>query len=73
MNNEINRTNSYGAEIFAGQIFSWEDIDRYQFDEDDSECQIISEFYGCGMCVIVECCRVIGVSPEHLLQRLNAM
>jgi quercetin dioxygenase-like cupin family protein len=42
MNNEINRTNSYGAEIFAGQIFSWEDIDRYQFDEDGSECQIIS-------------------------------
>ena len=42
MNNEISRKNPYGAEIFTRQIFSWDEIDRYGFDEDGSETQIIS-------------------------------
>ena len=42
MNNEISRKNPYGAEIFTRQIFSWDEIDRYGFDEDGSEAQIIS-------------------------------
>ena len=42
MNNEISRKNPYGVEIFTRQIFSWDKIDRYGFDEDGSETQIIS-------------------------------
>ena len=34
--------NTNGIEISSPQIFSWDEIDRYRFDEDDSEGQIIS-------------------------------
>ena len=34
--------NTNGTEIRSPQIFSWDEIDRYRFDEDDSEGQIIS-------------------------------
>ncbi len=42
MNNQNDGKNSNSTEIFPHQIFSWEDIDRYRFDEDCSETQIIS-------------------------------
>ncbi|MDP6391472.1 MAG: cupin domain-containing protein, partial [Arenicellales bacterium] len=34
--------NEYGAEVFAGQIFSWDDFDRIRFDEDQAEAQLIT-------------------------------
>mgnify|MGYP002525332718 FL=1 len=34
--------NTNSTEIGSPQIFSWDEIDRYRFDEDDSEGQIIS-------------------------------
>ena len=37
-----NGKNINGTEIYAPQIFSWDEIDRYRFDEDGSEGQIIS-------------------------------
>ena len=37
-----NGQNSNGTEISPRQIFSWDEIDRYGFDEDGSEAQIIS-------------------------------
>ncbi len=36
------RTNEYGAEVFAGRIFSWDDFDRIRFDEDHAEAQLIT-------------------------------
>ena len=42
MNNEISGRHPHSAEICTRQIFSWDEIDRYGFDEDGSEAQIIS-------------------------------
>ena len=42
MNNEISGRHPHSAEIGTRQIFSWDEIDRYGFDEDGSEAQIIS-------------------------------
>ena len=42
MNNQNDGKNSNSTKISPRQIFSWEDIDRYRFDEDGSEGQIVS-------------------------------
>ena len=42
MSSDKSRTNEYGAEVFAGQIFSWDDFDRIRFDEDHAEAQVIT-------------------------------
>ena len=42
MKSQDDGKNSNSTEICSPQIFSWDEIDRYRFDEDDSEGQIIS-------------------------------
>ena len=42
MNNPDDGKASNSTEKFLPQIFSWDEIDRYRFDEDGSEGQIIS-------------------------------
>ena len=42
MNNQNDGKNTNSTEIWSPQIFNWDEIDRYRFDEDDSEGQIIS-------------------------------
>ena len=42
MSNSTVQTNEHGVEIFSGQIFSWDEIDRIRFDEDQFEAQLIS-------------------------------
>ena len=42
MNNQNDGRTSNSTEKFLPQIFSWDEINRYRFDEDGSEGQIIS-------------------------------
>ena len=42
MSDSTVRTNAHGVEVFSGQIFSWDEIDRIRLDEDQSEAQLIS-------------------------------
>ena len=42
MNSQDDGKTSNSTEKFPPQIFSWDEIDRYRFDEDGSEGQIIS-------------------------------
>jgi quercetin dioxygenase-like cupin family protein len=42
MNDSTVSTNAHGVEAFSGQIFSWDEIDRIRFDEEQSEGQLIS-------------------------------
>ena len=42
MSDSTVRTNAHGVEVFSGQIFSWDEIDRIRFDEDQLETQLIS-------------------------------
>ena len=34
MSDSTVRTNAHGVEVFSDQIFSWDEIDRIRFDED---------------------------------------
>ena len=42
MSDSTVRTNAHGVEVFSGHIFSWNEIDRIRFDEDQLETQLIS-------------------------------
>ena len=42
MSDSTARTNAHGVEVFSGQIFSWDEIDRIRFDEDQLETQLIN-------------------------------
>ena len=37
MSDSTVRTNAHGVEVFSDQIFSWDEIDRIRFDEDQLE------------------------------------
>ena len=42
MSDSTIRTNAHSVEVFSGQIFSWDEIDRIRFDEGQLETQLIS-------------------------------
>ena len=42
MSDSTVRTNAHSVKVFSGQIFSWDEIDRIRFDENQLEAQLIS-------------------------------
>ena len=42
MSDSTVRTNAHGVKVLSGHIFSWDEIDRIRFDEDQLETQLIS-------------------------------